>query len=492
MLVLFGGDCMASSLSVFRNGNFRDQKQRISLSRSVPGGVLRRYSKDLNTIQKISDSLIAGISLWLISVILNKPWGHLEQAISLFAALLVALLANRLSIYKSFRDVSHWTVIRRVMTLWLCLVGAVTSGLFTFKIGSQVSREQLLIWLAAYALYLSASHLASRQLLRQLRLHGRNTRCDGYIGSEEGLLSIQYHLSNANWLGHRVQPEFCWPENRPPSQKQIEEFCKRLEQQPPDQWLVEEPKDPVLLNQLLSYLQDQHAPVLLIPRWLSDAHCEPRYCQLGSIGALELWGHSEQATPLQLSLKHALDRLTAGAILIAISPILAIIAIAIRLDSQGPILFNQKRYGLNSKPFGCFKFRTMLTQDNGNVVIQATRDDPRITRVGSFLRRWNLDELPQLFNILKGEMSLVGPRPHAAAHNEYYRNKIKAYMRRHSLRPGLTGWAQVQGLRGETDTIDKMEARINADIEYIRNWNLALDIKIFLMTLVRWRNKNAY
>ena len=134
----------------------------------------------------------------------------------------------------------------------------------------------------------------------------------------------------------------------------------------------------------------------------------------------------------------------------------------------------------------------MTTLENDDRVVQATRNDPRVTRVGAILRRWNLDELPQLVNIWRGEMSLVGPRPHAAAHNDYYRSRIKSYMRRHSLKPGLTGWAQVLGLRGETETIEKMEARVDADIEYIQNWSLKLDVKIFLLTFARWRNKNAY
>lgn len=481
---------MASSLAVLSDSDF--QKPTSRLGASVPGGVLRRYSRDINTIQKISDSGCAGLTLWLISTVFDKTWGHLEQAIGLFASLLVAILANRLGVYTSFRDGSHWTLFRRVFTLWLGLIGSVSLGLFMFKIGSLVSREQLLTWFIAYGFYLGMSHLASRQLLRRLRLHGRNTRCDGFIGSEEGLRKIQQHLYNASWLGHRVQEELCWPEHLLPSKEQISRLRHRLDKQLPDQWLIEEPEDPTLLSELLSCLQDQSSPVLLIPRWLINNNYQPRYCQLGSIGALELWGHSEYATPLQLSLKHGFDRITSGLILIGISPLLVVIATAIRLDSPGPILFKQRRYGLNGKPFNCLKFRTMMTLEDGNHIAQATRNDPRVTRVGAFLRRWNLDELPQLINILLGEMSLVGPRPHAAAHNDYYRTRIRSYMRRHSLRPGLTGWAQVLGLRGETETIDKMKARVDADIEYIQNWNLMLDFKIFLLTFARWRNKNAY
>ena len=134
----------------------------------------------------------------------------------------------------------------------------------------------------------------------------------------------------------------------------------------------------------------------------------------------------------------------------------------------------------------------MNTQENGSKVVQAKRNDPRVTRVGAVLRSWNLDELPQLVNIWRGEMSLIGPRPHAEAHNEYYRNKVTGYMRRHGLKPGLTGWAQVLGLRGETETVDMMAARVKADIEYIQNWSLLLDVKIFFLTFIRWKQGNAY
>jgi len=173
-------------------------------------------------------------------------------------------------------------------------------------------------------------------------------------------------------------------------------------------------------------------------------------------------------------------------------PMLAI-ALAIKLTSRGPVLFKQRRHGENGVEFHVLKFRSMTTQDNGHVVVQATRFDPRITPVGAFLRRTSLDELPQFFNVLMGDMSLVGPRPHAIAHNALYRTKILEYMRRHKVKPGITGWAQVNGLRGETDTLDKMVARVEHDLEYIRKWSPWLDLKIlFLTAFGRKVRQNAY
>jgi len=188
------------------------------------------------------------------------------------------------------------------------------------------------------------------------------------------------------------------------------------------------------------------------------------------------------------------DRVLAFLILVLFSPLMALIAIAIKLDSPGPVLFLQPRYGFNNQQFSVFKFRSMH-QDRPpeEGVPQATRNDPRLTRIGAFLRRTSLDELPQLFNVLMGTMSLVGPRPHAVQHNEEYAAKIGGYFTRHKVKPGITGWAQVNGLRGETDTLDKMEARVKFDLYYIENWSLAFDIKILVMTaIVVFFQKTAY
>jgi len=155
-----------------------------------------------------------------------------------------------------------------------------------------------------------------------------------------------------------------------------------------------------------------------------------------------------------------------------------LVAIGVKLSSPGPVIFAQRRNGLDGSEITVYKFRSMTALDNGTVVPQATRGDPRITPFGAFIRRTSLDELPQFFNVLQGSMSIVGPRPHAVAHNELYRQVIKAYMVRHKVKPGITGWAQVNGHRGETDSIEKMQSRVEFDLEYLRNWSLRLDLQI--------------
>jgi len=192
-------------------------------------------------------------------------------------------------------------------------------------------------------------------------------------------------------------------------------------------------------------------------------------------------------------LKRSSDIVLSLLILLLIAPLFAAIALAVKLSSPGPVIFRQRRYGLDGEEIMVYKFRTMRVTEDGDVIRQATRADDRVTRVGAFLRRSSLDELPQFLNVLQGRMSIVGPRPHAVAHNELYRKLIKGYMQRHKVKPGITGWAQVNGLRGETATLERMQARIEHDLDYLRNWSLPLDLYIVAKTVwVVLRGENAH
>ncbi|MEZ5658996.1 MAG: undecaprenyl-phosphate glucose phosphotransferase [Burkholderiaceae bacterium] len=193
-------------------------------------------------------------------------------------------------------------------------------------------------------------------------------------------------------------------------------------------------------------------------------------------------------------LKRISDLLIASLAVLLTAPLMLALALAIKITMPGPVLFRQRRYGLDGREISVWKFRSMKVTEDGDQVRQATRDDDRITPLGSFMRRTSLDELPQFFNVLSGQMSVVGPRPHAVVHNETYRKLIKGYMIRHKVKPGITGWAQVNGARGETETVEKMERRINYDLEYLRNWSLRLDLIIIVRTVFQafGRDPNAY
>jgi Undecaprenyl-phosphate glucose phosphotransferase len=234
----------------------------------------------------------------------------------------------------------------------------------------------------------------------------------------------------------------------------------------------------------------------------------PIEIHLGGEHVLDRFAHVELSkfgpmTSLQLTrvpltrferlIKRTFDIITASVALVLLSPLLLAIALLIKRDSAGPVFFLQHRYGFNQKPFRIVKFRTMEALDDGPIVIQAKQGDPRITRVGRWLRRWNLDEVPQLLNVIRGDMSLVGPRPHALAHNREYEQRISLYARRHNVKPGITGWAQIHGFRGETDTDDKMRKRVEHDLYYIDNWSITLDLQIMIRTVVSPTSyRNAY
>lgn len=220
----------------------------------------------------------------------------------------------------------------------------------------------------------------------------------------------------------------------------------------------------------------------LAPEPIMERFDRPHIVHTGSLTSLRLT--RQPLSPVEVTAKRAFDIAAATCALVLTLPLLLAIAALIRLDSPGPVLFRQRRYGFNQQAFRIYKFRTMTSTDDGPVIVQAKRDDPRITRIGRVLRRFNLDELPQLLNVLSGDMSLVGPRPHALAHDVAFQRRIANYARRHNVKPGITGWAQVNGLRGETDTDEKMAQRIACDHWYIENWSFWLDIGILLRTVL--------
>jgi putative colanic acid biosynthesis UDP-glucose lipid carrier transferase len=243
--------------------------------------------------------------------------------------------------------------------------------------------------------------------------------------------------------------------------------------------------------ELLEQVQGTTASIYFVPDVFGISIIQGR---LEDMNGVPVVGICE--TPFQGTndlVKRLSDVIIASVIVILISPLLLAIAIGVKLSSPGPVIFRQRRNGLDGGQIVVYKFRTMRTQDDGPVVPQATKNDPRVTRFGAFLRRTSLDELPQFFNVLHGSMSIVGPRPHAVAHNEEYKRIIKAYMVRHKVKPGITGWAQVNGQRGETDTIEKMRARVEYDLEYLRNWSLGLDLRIIAGTVrLLFFDRHAY
>ena len=238
------------------------------------------------------------------------------------------------------------------------------------------------------------------------------------------------------------------------------------------------------IEHVLMQLRDTTASVHFLPQWPQSSELRVRIDQIAGTRMLTVCG--PPFTGLRAMLKRSADLVLALIAILLTAPLMLAIAAAIRITMPGgPVLFRQRRHGLNGQPIEVWKFRTMRVLEDGATVTQATRNDPRITPLGAFLRRTSMDELPQFFNVLQGRMSVIGPRPHALAHNAFYRDRIDGYMLRHKARPGITGWAQVNGARGETDTLDKMERRVALDLQYLREWSPALDARILWRTVAQ-------
>jgi putative colanic acid biosynthesis UDP-glucose lipid carrier transferase len=245
------------------------------------------------------------------------------------------------------------------------------------------------------------------------------------------------------------------------------------------------------IEQLLRELRDTTASVYFVPNLFAFDLVQARCVEINGMPAFSICDSPLHG--MSGFWKRAFDLLLAALLLLLCWPVLLVVAAVIKVSSPGPVLFKQRRYGLNGEEILIYKFRSMTVCEDGPVVAQAKRDDRRVTRIGAFLRRTSMDELPQILNVLEGKMSFVGPRPHAVAHNEEYRKLINGYMIRHKVRPGITGWAQVNGLRGETSTVDKMHRRVQYDIDYLKNWSLAWDLRILARTLVTvLTHSNAY
>lgn len=242
---------------------------------------------------------------------------------------------------------------------------------------------------------------------------------------------------------------------------------------------------------LVDELRDSTASIYFVPDVFIFDLVQARLDDVNGVPVIAVF--ESPLTGINAVQKALFDTIMATLILLLIWPILLVIAIAIKLTSPGPVIFKQRRYGMDGEEILVYKFRSMSVCEDGTQIDQASRDDQRITRLGGFLRRTSLDELPQFINVLQTRMSIVGPRPHAVAHNEMYRGLIPGYMWRHKVKPGITGWAQVNGYRGETKALEKMEGRVQYDIDYLRNWSLSLDFYIIIRTiLLVLRDRNAF
>lgn len=463
-------------------------------------GILRQSGGDLARIQRLGDPLVAaGLFQLLVGQHIPEPSPLLLPS-WLWVLALTAFLLPSGGMYGSFRQGSLRKLSIKVANRWLAVLMAILFLTYITKSSEYFGRINFAIWAVSSLILLLFSHIFLRKLLRIHRIRGGNSRSILYWGSAEAASQFNSTLKCSPWLGLRLYKWFCpnplrpdnQPNNLPPYSGGLNEMRRWLASNEVDSIVFSHlPSSEISIVELLDFLGDTCLPVIYAPHWATKGM---RFDveQFGGIYCINLWG-GEQSR-LNTNIKRLFDIFAATFGLVLLSPVLVIIAITIKLSSRGPIFFCQERYGMSGKKFMLIKFRSMNVMEPGSTtgLRQATNDDPRVTPIGKFIRRWSIDELPQLINVLRGEMSIVGPRPHAVAHNESYRRLIPGYMQRHAFKPGLTGLAQVEGWRGETPTLEYMSNRVEADLRYQREWRFNLDIAIILRTLLSLWIHKAY
>ncbi|EMM0379260.1 undecaprenyl-phosphate glucose phosphotransferase [Pluralibacter gergoviae] len=446
----------------------------------------------ISMVQRFSDISIIISGLYVVCICNEKYFGSRALLVGLIALVLFQMVGGITDFYRSWRGVKISTELKLLLQNWtlsLIFTSGVTSFLLTFEFSFTILSQ----WYFLVCLAIILCRVAIRFGAGVFRKLGYNTRNVAVAGSMPVGVSLIRSFQDEPWLGFIVKG--IYDDNNVPGISYAgnlnDLICEAKAGKLDRIYIAMSMKDEAILRDLIKKLTNTTCSVMLIPDIFTFNILQSRTEEVNGVPVVPLFD-----TPLNginMVFKRLEDIIISLLIVLFILPVLALISVVVKFSSPGPILFRQVRYGMDGKPIKVWKFRTMTVMENDNIIIQVTKNDSRVTSVGRFLRKTSLDELPQFFNVLKGEMSIVGPRPHAVAHNEIYRTLIDGYMLRHKVKPGITGLAQVKGWRGETDTLDKMQKRIEYDLEYIREWSLWLDLKIITMTIFKgFINKSAY
>jgi len=450
--------------------------------------------------QRLLDAGLVAILLPSLCILNGIPYGQPYQVAAVLAALLTWAAMGAVDVYRPWRGTSLWQEVRVILSGWLLVVAGILFAAWAIKFTGHMSRLVLGSWFVLAPLGLISVHIAERAFLRFLRKSGRNTRTVVIVGAGALGRQLAERILDADWMGLRIVGFFDDDARKQggevlglPVLGESSDVHEYVNKHHIDKVYLALPlRSEKRMRNIFDALQDTTASIFMVPDLFIFDLMSAREQEIGGLPVFALC-----ETPLNGPfgvMKRIEDIVLSGMILLLVSPLMLAIAAGVKLSSPGPVIFRQRRYGLDGHEVLVWKFRSMnVCEDDTQNIQQAGRNDPRVTPFGAFLRRTSLDELPQFINVLQGHMSVVGPRPHAVAHNEKYRKVIKGYMWRHKVKPGITGWAQVNGWRGETDTLEKMKKRVEYDLEYIRNWSIWLDLKIVWMTL--WKGfggSNAY
>jgi putative colanic acid biosysnthesis UDP-glucose lipid carrier transferase len=451
----------------------------------------------LSFLQAVGPGIVAISMLYALAVYFSVPFSQPYLMLSVLILILMSAVMYQPPALQNQLGMRPWPTVASILLRWVALLSMLLIIGYATKSSSYFSRRVLLTWGMLTPVPLILFSLAASEVLRRVAASAANARTAVFAGYNEASVALAQRLRQNPEAGMRVAGYF---DDRsalrlgvPDDGKllgglsDIAEYCRthRVEVI----FIALPMRHVQRVLDLLEDMRDTTASIYYVPDVFIFDLIQSRTGEILGIPVVSMcetpfFGHRGVV-------KRAMDVVLASIAVLVLSPLLLVIALLVKLSSPGPVIFRQRRYGLDGEEIRILKFRTMTVVEDGSHIRQATRDDERVTRVGRVLRRYSMDELPQLFNVLGGSMSLVGPRPHAVAHNEEYRKVIKGYMVRHKVPPGITGLAQISGCRGETRTLEEMQARVEYDLDYLRQWTPMLDLTILCKTalLLLWDRK---
>jgi len=447
-------------------------------------------------LQLLLDIAVVEILLYLSILLKGLDDFSIYHFPAVVAPVLMWLVYSNSGVYRRFPG--HISRSLSILWAWTKVVGMMIVLAFLLKVSEGYSRQVIISWFAISAVMQMLVHIGMEHLIRVYKANHVEIIPSVLVGNSEMGRYLAEHINKNPWMPHKIVGVISDDDDGPwyigglPKLGSLDELRNMVEKYEIRRVYFALPmKTSHQVRDLQMQLIDLNVDIVWAPDIFGLHMISPSVREVAGVPLYYL-SESPLVEGARLS-KMLMDKSLALIALLLLAPVMIGAAIAVKLSSPGPVFFRQERHGLDGKIIGIMKFRSMkVHQEQDGQVTQARKGDSRVTAVGAFLRKSSIDELPQLFNVLKGDMSLVGPRPHAKAHNHFYADKIVAYMSRHRVLPGITGLAQVNGYRGETDTLEKMEKRVEYDLTYINNWSIWLDIRIMIKTVFTLLSKNAY
>jgi putative colanic acid biosynthesis UDP-glucose lipid carrier transferase len=464
-------------------------------------GIIRGHHYDIATLLRFIDALLVGAAFWVVVWFYGESWNYRYTLTSILSMGLFFVIAQFMDVYRARRGASIFQELLQLCMVWMGVLLVLLLVGYATKSSEQFSRSVVFTWIIAAPLALSIWRSFIHYALGELRRNGLNTCKVAIVGARDLGAEFARTILDSKWMG--LLPVGFYDDRKPAGSRplvtepikvvgDLGALVKHAREGKIDAIYITLPlRAEERIKKLLDQLSDTTVSVHLVPDFFVYNLMNAGLSNIGQFPVVSI--HETPFNGVDGWIKRLEDIVLASLILLLISAPMLVIAAGVKLTSSGPAIYRQNRYGLRGNKIDVWKFRTMTVCEGEGEVKQAHQSDARVTPFGAFLRRTSLDELPQFINVLTGSMSIVGPRPHAVVHNEEYRKLISGYMLRHKVKPGITGLAQINGWRGETDTLDKMQKRIEYDLAYIKNWSLLLDVKIILLTLFKgFSGKNVY